>query len=154
MSLKSRFFQPFFVVLQLICFQAPVNYFHRKKKARSNFLSHHSGRIKKCFSAFKTFTEVTAQKMKFSIKETADLVTFTEEILNGKLPFLCSVSSSKDPTIRRLLSLLMLLYFLYSLVIFTEDEKILNGELLFFCAVGGFFRSKLWIQFSLPLIPS
>ena len=45
---------------------------------------------------------VTAQKMKFSIKdffskcdqirmETADLVTFTEEILNGKLRFLCSV---------------------------------------------------------------
>ena len=34
----------------------------------------------------------TAQKMKFSIKETADLVTFTEEILNGKLYFLCSVS--------------------------------------------------------------
>ena len=30
---------------------------------------------------------VTAQKMKFS----ADLVTFTEEILNGKLHFLCSV---------------------------------------------------------------
>ena len=25
-------------------------------------------------------------------KETADLVTFTEEILNGKLHFLCSVS--------------------------------------------------------------
>ena len=43
--------------------------------------------------------ERTAQKMKFSIKdffskcfpqETADLVTFTEEILNGKLHFLCS----------------------------------------------------------------
>ena len=30
----------------------------------------------------------TAQKMKFSIK---DLVTFTEEILNRKLHFLCSV---------------------------------------------------------------
>ena len=29
----------------------------------------------------------TAQKIKFSIK---DLVTFTEEILNGKLHFLCS----------------------------------------------------------------
>ena len=28
----------------------------------------------------------TAQKMKFS----ADLVTFTEEILNGKLHFLCN----------------------------------------------------------------
>ena len=33
----------------------------------------------------------TAQKMKFSIK---DLVTFTVEIPNGKLPFLCSVSQS------------------------------------------------------------
>ena len=43
-----------------------------------------------------------AQKMKFSIKDfssrrdqirgkTADLVTFTGEILNGKLHFLCSV---------------------------------------------------------------
>ena len=30
---------------------------------------------------------ITAQKMKFP----ADLVTFTEEILNGKLRFLCSV---------------------------------------------------------------
>ena len=29
--------------------------------------------------------------MKFSIKFPADLVTFTEEILNGKLHFLCSV---------------------------------------------------------------
>ena len=44
---------------------------------------------------------ITAQKMKFSIKEffskyeqirrkNADLVTFTKEILNGKLYFLCS----------------------------------------------------------------
>ena len=42
----------------------------------------------------------TAQKNKFSIKsfftkfenpqETADLVTFTQEILNGKLHFLCN----------------------------------------------------------------
>ena len=41
------------------------------------------------------------QKMKFSIKDfsskcdqirsSADLVTFTEEILNGKLPSVCSV---------------------------------------------------------------
>ena len=30
--------------------------------------------------------------MKFSIKKTADLVTFTEEILNGKLHFLYSRS--------------------------------------------------------------
>ena len=45
----------------------------------------------------------TAQKRKFSIKDffskcivpqfTVDLVTFTEEILNGKLHFLCSVRS-------------------------------------------------------------
>ena len=37
---------------------------------------------------------ITAQKMKFSLsifkQETADLVTFTEEIYNGKLHFLCS----------------------------------------------------------------
>ena len=36
----------------------------------------------------------TAKKMKFSIKDffsKCDLVTFTEEILNGKLHFLCSV---------------------------------------------------------------
>ena len=49
---------------------------------------------------YSNFTN-TAQKMKFSINdvfskwpnplETADLVTFTEEILNGKLHFLCSV---------------------------------------------------------------
>ena len=30
--------------------------------------------------------------MKFSIEQTADLVTFTEEILNGRLHFLCSVN--------------------------------------------------------------
>ena len=34
----------------------------------------------------------TALKMRFSIK---DLVTFTEEILNGKLQFLCSESLPK-----------------------------------------------------------
>ena len=34
-------------------------------------------------------TYYTAQKMKFSM-ETADLVTFTEEILNGKRHFWCS----------------------------------------------------------------
>ena len=28
-------------------------------------------------------------------QETADLVTFTEEILNGKLHFLCSVNDKK-----------------------------------------------------------
>ena len=50
-------------------------------------------------TAIKNDTRVTliAQKMKLSIRnffskcETADLVTFTEEILNGKLYFLCSI---------------------------------------------------------------
>ena len=44
----------------------------------------------------------TAQKIKFSIKdffteceEPADLVTFTREILHGKLHFLCIEGSSK-----------------------------------------------------------
>ena len=36
--------------------------------------------------------------MKFSISITADLVTFTGEILNGKLHFLRSVSYSFYPT--------------------------------------------------------
>ena len=36
-------------------------------------------------------TIITTQKMKFFIKETADLVTVTEEILNRKFHFLCSV---------------------------------------------------------------
>ena len=52
----------------------------------------------------KQFDHGTAQKMKFSIKdffrkcdcETADLVTFTEEILNGKLYFLCSIASMRN----------------------------------------------------------
>ena len=48
----------------------------------------------------------TAQKMKFSIKnffskcdvyDVYDLVTFTEEILNGKLHFLCSVCRRRFP---------------------------------------------------------
>ena len=43
--------------------------------------------------------EYTAQKMKFSIKDffsKYDLVTFTEEILNGKLHFLCRCLSLPD----------------------------------------------------------
>ena len=52
----------------------------------------------------------TAQKMKFSIKdffsklkifsENCDLVTFTEEILNAKLHFLCSVRSCQIPVVK------------------------------------------------------
>ena len=42
-------------------------------------------------------TPPTAQKMKLSIKDffSADLVTFTEGILNEKLHFLCSVLFSE-----------------------------------------------------------
>ena len=43
------------------------------------------------------YSRHTAQKMRFplrissvNLRETADLVRFTEEILNGKLHFLCS----------------------------------------------------------------
>ena len=42
-----------------------------------------------------TAVSVTAQKMKFSIKD----FTFTEEILNRKLHFLCSVSSEYSPEV-------------------------------------------------------
>ena len=58
--------------------------------------------IKTKFTKILTCREAndTEQKMKFSIEdffskcehETADLVTFTEEILNGKLHFLRSVT--------------------------------------------------------------
>ena len=49
-------------------------------------------------------SRLTAQKMRFSIKDffskAADLVTFTDEILNGKLHFLCSnFSQRKSPKI-------------------------------------------------------
>ena len=46
-----------------------------------------------CSISYVLFNVLTAQKMKFSQfpQETEYLVTFTEEILNGKLHFLCSV---------------------------------------------------------------
>ena len=44
-----------------------------------------------------TAIDNTAQKIKFSLKDffrfPADLVTFSEEILNGKLHFWCSLTS-------------------------------------------------------------
>ena len=48
-----------------------------------------------CSISYVLFNVLTAQKMKFSQfpQETEYLVTFTEEILNGKLHFLCNVSS-------------------------------------------------------------
>ena len=59
----------------------------------------HTGENSKMFSrTLKYFaTHITAQKMKFSIKgffskcgQILNVVTFTEEILNGKLHLLCS----------------------------------------------------------------
>ena len=42
----------------------------------------------------------TAQKMKFSIKDFFDLFTFTKEILNGKLHFLCSATTTTLVVVR------------------------------------------------------
>ena len=39
--------------------------------------------------------------MRRNSQETADLVTFTEEILNGKLHFLCSEKSMNDSQLRK-----------------------------------------------------
>ena len=45
----------------------------------------------------------TAQKMKFFIKDffSKNLVTFTGEILNGKLRFLCSAKQKQKKTKKR-----------------------------------------------------
>ena len=49
----------------------------------------------------------TAQKIKFSIKQfPADLVTFAEEIVNGKLHFLCSDSLIQGRRVTRNLRVL------------------------------------------------
>ena len=58
------------------------------------------------FPSIRVITACTAQKMKFRIKDffskcdqirsAADLVTFTEEIFNAKLHFLCSASSDNS----------------------------------------------------------
>ena len=55
------------------------------------------------YRKFLAWQEITALKMNFPIKdlltECAYLITFTEKILNGKLPFLCSRWSSYFITI-------------------------------------------------------
>ena len=56
-------------------------------------------------------SDVIAQKMRFSIKnffsqcdaETGDLVPLTEEILNGKLHFMCKVTNDFSSASRTLL---------------------------------------------------
>ena len=52
-----------------------------------------------------TSSKSTAQKMKFLIKDffskCADLVTFTEEIFNGKLHFLCIEVEERQKNLKR-----------------------------------------------------
>ena len=71
-----------------------------KKKNTLEQACHHLSSLFKTKVIIKTkyhFANNTAQKMKFSIKDFlskcdhADLVTFTEEILNGNFISLCSV---------------------------------------------------------------
>ena len=48
-------------------------------------------------------------------QETADLVTFTEEILNGKLHFLCSARYTEETTnkfIKKHMIMFMFVYFM------------------------------------------
>ena len=65
-------------------------------------------KIAKTVSIIMNRNNYTAQKMEFSIKDffskcgfPADLVTFTEVILNGKLHFLCSVITDNAYELRR-----------------------------------------------------
>ena len=91
----------------------------------------------------------TAQKMKFSIEDffskcdqirsflqfPADLVTFTEEILNGKPYFLCS-------DLNDVLFFIFVIMVVSSTICFNMEhksnisftEEILNGQLCFFCS--------------------
>ena len=63
----------------------------------------------------------TAQKM----KETADLVTFTEEILNGKLHFLCSGRRHGDPCCSMLIALISI-FAKHILVFISSDPLVAN----------------------------
>ena len=56
---------------------------------RSFVVNMQVGFLEDCFNCFALHLDITQGKIK--IEETADLVTFTEEILNGKLHFLRSV---------------------------------------------------------------
>ena len=75
------------------------------QKAKKSLAAQKSFRVLKLLRVF--VDRVTAQKIEFSIKDffskcdqirsTADLVTFTEEIFNGKLDFLSSDPINEDP---------------------------------------------------------
>ena len=75
--------------------------YQRNKSASIVKFRQASNLWKRVLEAAKLAYATVAQKMKFSIKETADLVTFTEEILNGKLHFLCSVTKQKSVSLSR-----------------------------------------------------
>ena len=67
-------------------------------------------------SAYWNATHVTMHtKMEFSIKETADLIPFTEEILNGKLHFCRSGNESHETKIMmKKLLIILLIVTIYS----------------------------------------
>ena len=72
-----------------------VNNVYFVRKLPMVFLKNFAEGFRKAVSKFKLKLcweiRVTAQKMKFSVKDfwVSDLVTFNEENLNGKLRFLC-----------------------------------------------------------------
>ena len=73
-------------------------------------------------------------------QETADLVTFTEEILNGKLHFLCSDNASSSNR------------FPSFLPIFTKEPKIV--ELVSICLIIGNVRVVIFAYQTLEKIPT
>ena len=88
--------------MTLFCIVAPQHTYRGwLTVAAENLLRNTTTKINQLILNF-LMVNITAQKMKFSIKDffskcdqnlvtfTEDLVTFTEEILNGKLHFLCS----------------------------------------------------------------
>ena len=82
--------------------------------------------------------------MQFSIK---DLVTYAEEILNGKLHFLCSVKGSLDLIPKQETADLVTAETAETAEtadLVTFAEEVLNGKLHFLCSVKG----------SLDLIPT
>ena len=69
-----------------VYFKTPIAAIHYIK--RTGFTSRTTAQKMKFF--IKDFFSVDVTKSAGNRQETADLVTFTEEILNGKLHFLCS----------------------------------------------------------------
>ena len=81
--------------------------------SRTRLLEFDIMRFETCLSGRK-YGIPTAQKMKFP----ADLVTFNEEILNRKLPFLCSVRTNFQHCLRKV-----------SFYIVMTDSKKMNSRI-------------------------